>query len=92
MVLAQWQKLSYCVRRGDLWGPIKAIETPGWKYFEHVSAVLDSTGRPLVIWTGFDGLPGEALAAMRWTGSAWSTAESRDHRQFVKRVGWKRRH
>lgn len=81
LILARWQKLSYCVRRNGAWGPVKPIETPGWKYFDRIVAVSDGANHPLIVWLGFDQQTGQALAAMQWTGERWTEPVIVDRRK-----------
>jgi hypothetical protein len=65
--------LAYMMKQGDRWTPAQAILPVGWEFVDHLAGVLDGAGKPVIVWTAFDGTPGMAVAAARWTGTAWSS-------------------
>ncbi len=72
LILTSSQRLLWTVRRGGVWDVLKPIPITGWTFINRITAVADGGGNPVIVWSGFDGVPGEAVATLRWTGSAWS--------------------
>jgi lysophospholipase L1-like esterase len=58
----------------ESWSAPRSIE-PGARYPQaSPSACLDASGRPLVVWSGYDGNDYEIYSSS-WTGNAWTDAE-----------------
>ena len=51
---------------------IQQVPPKNWKFVNHCTATLDASGRPYVIWSGYDETTGEAVAASHWRDDGWS--------------------
>lgn len=87
LFIARFQSLSYSTYEGETWTPVKPVCSSEWKFINRMTAVVDGTGLPIVIWAGFDGGPGESLAAVRWNGSDFGRPWCLDRLPAGKSIG-----
>lgn len=78
LLLTASQCLYYAVRQDGSWSEVKAMPTDGWAFINQLTAAVDKAGQPVVIWSGFDATPGEALGASHWLGSSWGRPQLLD--------------
>jgi hypothetical protein len=70
--------LQFARRTSGMWTGLAPLTAPNWTFIERLTAIPDASGNPVVIWSGYDGQPGEALVAARWSSEGWSEPQPLD--------------